>query len=145
MAIMVEMQGAGRSSTTSRATPTTPLTTCRAPTLVKAKEYQRSSRICLCIGIIVPLLLVLLVIVPIAASKSLAAWVRRRGRPRPALAARGFGTKGNDAGEEDEGDDVLAARGNGTEATMRGKRTEGTCWRRGERGCPVTATTYDAS
>ena len=36
--------------------------------LGKAKEYQRSSRKCLCIGIIILLLLVLLVIVPIATS-----------------------------------------------------------------------------
>ncbi|TVU21008.1 hypothetical protein EJB05_30617, partial [Eragrostis curvula] len=54
----------GRSSTTSRATLPTTLTTYRAPALGKAKEYQRSSRICLCIGIIIPLLLILLVIVP---------------------------------------------------------------------------------
>jgi syntaxin 1B/2/3 len=36
--------------------------------LGKAKEYQRSSRRCLCIGIIILLLIALLVIVPIATS-----------------------------------------------------------------------------
>nr|ACG34940.1 hypothetical protein [Zea mays] len=68
MAVMVEMQGEKLDDIESHVASASHYVQGGNKELGKAKEYQRSSRKCLCIGIIILLLLVLLVIVPIATS-----------------------------------------------------------------------------
>ena len=68
MAVMVETQGEKLDDIESHVANASHYVQGGNKELGKAKEYQRSSRRCLCIGIIILLLLVLLVIVPIATS-----------------------------------------------------------------------------
>ncbi|CAN6269050.1 unnamed protein product [Urochloa humidicola] len=68
MAVMVETQGERLDDIESHVANASHYVQGGNKELCKAKEYQRSSRKFLCIGIIILLLLVLLVIVPIATS-----------------------------------------------------------------------------
>uniref|UniRef100_J3LSL5 t-SNARE coiled-coil homology domain-containing protein n=1 Tax=Oryza brachyantha TaxID=4533 RepID=J3LSL5_ORYBR len=68
MAVVVESQGEQLDDIERHVNSATTYVQGGNKELGKAREYQRSSRKCLCIGIVILLLLVLLIVVPIATS-----------------------------------------------------------------------------